>query len=326
MVEQYELLPGNLKSQLDNIYRSFIDNEKVQKRYRQYIKKNSGLKKKDQRKYFKMSILETMSTMEILQPKWYPFISCYSEHENSHHGSIQLLKLIKTGKHACVIEGLLEYTLGKSAKVMHKPVIIKWYQSAKRNITYECDAYKKLEELGCPVPWFSTCYQAWNSPVLVMEKLANLSPNDDECIMGIHVIDQLRYLHTFAVHCDIKPQNIMKRKTENGNEYLLIDFGGISRDRLGDGYRRWVWSERWASQESHVKDQQVTCKADFIELAYTMQAVANWKKTHTRNDGQYKTVFNSKIKKYLDYVNTQIEDGIRIKDKHYDNLIRILSK
>ena len=323
MAEQYDSLTKPLRSQLDNIYRSFIENEKVQKIYRQYMKRYPGLKKKDQRKYFKMSILESISTMEILEPKWYPFVSCYSDHD--HHGAIQLLKLIKCGKHACVVEGVLEHR-SKLGKVINKPVIVKWYQSVKRNITYEAEAYQKLKDMDCPVPWFSTCYRVWNSPVLVMEKLANLSPNDNEAVMGVHVVDQLRYLHTFAVHCDIKPQNIMKRRTEAGNEYLLIDFGGISRERLGDGFRRWVWSERWSSQPSHTKNQQVTPKADFIELGFTMQAVANWRKAKARVDGEYRTVFKGRVKKYMEYVMNEIEDGAHVKDKHYDALIRILSK
>ena len=250
MVEEYDQTIEPLKEQLDNVYRSFLDNKKVQELYRQRVSKykhsnssshskSSTLKKKDQRKLFKISVLQSISPMEILEPKWYPSIGCYSDHDEAYHGQIQLLKLIKKGKHAFVIEGVLEHSPNpKSTKVVQKPVIVKWYQSPKRNITYESNAYKKLEELGCPLPWFSACYRVWDSPVLVMEKLINLAPNDDEYMMGIHVINQLRFLHTFCVHCDIKPQNIMKRETDDGIEYLLIDFGGISKERLEHGYRR----------------------------------------------------------------------------------------
>ena len=333
MAEKFDQISEPLKSQLDTIYRTFLDDEKVQTKYREYIKRYPGIKKKEQRKLFKLSILKCVSAKRILQPRYYPFISCYSEHSPHYNDSVQLLKLIKCGKHACVMEGLLEFTLPRSTTVVRKPVIVKWYQSPKRNISYECDAYRKLEKIGCPVPWYSTCYRVWDNPVLVMEKLVNLGPSDNEYLLGIHVLNQLRFLHSFAVHCDIKPQNIMKRETEQGNEYLLIDYGGISRERLRDeagrvypAYRRWVWSEKWSSQKSHVRNQPVTCKADFIELGYTMQAIQNWRKSRSRNDGEYKTGFVGKLDKYMAYVRGRMDETIDVDDKHYDALIRILSK
>ena len=65
--------------------------------------------------------------------------------------------------------------------------------------------YFKLRHMKCPLPWISSSFKLLDKPVLVMEKLLSLGEDDDEFQMAIDVIDQLRYLHQFAVHNDIKP-------------------------------------------------------------------------------------------------------------------------
>lgn len=336
MCEKYEELSKPLKYQLNIIHENFFENEDVIEKYLEYIKKYNIRNKRIRAKYFKLAILETIQFIQMMDSTWFDYVFCYSDH-GKNHGNVYLKKLLKQGTHACVLRGQLKRYISDKEQV-ENDVVIKWYKSKNKNITYESNIYERLDSMDCPVPWYSTCYKIWNEPVLILEKLERLSHVDNPYKMGIHVIDQLRYLHTFGVHCDIKPENIMKRLTTDldtghrtgdrtGNcEYLLIDFGGVATQKLDYGYRRWVWSEKWTSQASHTKDQLVTYKADFIELAYTIQAMLNWSsKKKTRRHGTYKVMRTRKMKMYMDYVENKIDDTKPSKDKYYDTLIRILS-
>lgn len=314
IVEQYQGLAEPLKHQLNILYRYFTSNQLVRDGYRKMM---SEITKKYHSTrslkviVFQMAVLKMITTYEILTPYWVNKLVCYSDHEP--HTDIELTKIIKTGKHAVVIEGVM----GK------KPVIVKHYQSAKRDIKYEIKIYQKLKDMECKIPWFSTCYYIWNTPILVLEKLMLLTASDNEYKVGIAIIKQLWYVHQIGVHSDIKPQNIMKRKLDNGEyEYLLIDYGGVTLEKLGHGYRRWVWSPKWTSQTAHEPKQITTAKNDFIELGYTMKAIQNWKKTEKSDDGQFKKDFTGVLKDYMDRVERiDIHD---IKKKDYVDLLRIL--
>ena len=333
IIEEYHKLPSPLKSQLNEIYREFSSNTNVKDCYRKLM---SELPKKllsriaersmerSSEKYdkalkilvFHLAILKTISPFDMLKPIWFSKLYCYSDH--SDHLDIYLNTILKTGQHASVFEAVM----GK------KPVIVKFYQSTRRNITYEINIYNRIKEMGCKVPWFSSCYYVWNCPVLVMEKLSSLSKSDDEYRVGYEVLKQLWRLHTFAIHSDIKPQNIMKRKTGSKCQYLLIDYGGVAMEPLEHGYRRWVWSRKWTSQIAHESKQIVTAKNDFLELGYTMRALQVWRKplrqkSHDEDDeDEFKRDFEGKLVDYMERVEL-IEDH-NIKKRDYVDLLRIL--
>ena len=311
IIDNYKELPKLLKGQLDKIEKKFIDNREVQECYSKYLKDfRDSHQINDYAKsiIFKMSILKTISPRYFFDQQWFKQVYCYGEDGSK----IKLNKIMKVGKHAVVCEGKFKET----------PVIIKWYQSVKRNITFETNIYQQLHDRGCITPDFSSKYQFWGTPVLILEKLLQLDSTDNEYQLGIQIIKQLRYLHKLGVHCDIKPQNIMKKVVNNKVKYLLIDFGGVATEPLSYGYRRWLWSPKWTSQPPHRKNQIVSFKHDFIELGYTLKAVQNWRKNKTEEDGEFKSGYKSKLKRYMNRVDQINQQSI--KDDDYNDLIHIL--
>jgi serine/threonine protein kinase len=200
--------------------------------------------------------------------------------------------------------------------VKDKPLVVKWYRSGDRTSQYEINVYKKLKSLGCPLPYFSGKYSFWNEPVLVMERLERLDKKEDINKLGRQVLIQLSYLHTFGVHCDIKPDNILKRVNDDKVSYFLIDYGGVAMEKLNWGYKRWIWSKHWTSQTPHIKKQIASCKHDFKELGFTLNALKNPGVNHREE-------FTGKIKKYMNRV--EKVDKRKVDQKDYEDLIKILS-
>lgn len=203
-------------------------------------------------------------------------------------------------------------------KVKGENLVVKWYTSGERKTFYEIEVYLKLKEKGCPLPYFSCNYEFWGEPVLVMEKLLPLKRKEEDIfLMGIHVLEQLEYLHSFAIHCDIKPENVMKKMDNNGIYYFLIDYGGVALEPLKYGYKRWIWSKYWTSQEPHVKKQVVTARHDFKELCYTMNYLSGNQVSNYRKD------FTGRLKDFMSRVKRVDKTNVRSKD--YKELIKILS-
>lgn len=201
-------------------------------------------------------------------------------------------------------------------------VVVKWYKGDKRDCSYEAKIYEDLKEIGCSLPWFCTKFKFLNCQVIAIEKLEKLTVNDEEFEIGAAVLDQLKYIHKIGVHCDIKPLNIMKRVHKGKTTYFLIDFGGLTTQKSGHGYKRWLWSPKWCSQKSHTKDQITTAKNDFIELGYTMKAIQNWK-IYNGKDGKYKTGFTGRLAKYKQYVD-KLDPYSPMKGNVHDELKTIL--
>lgn len=268
-----------------------------------------------------MKILETVAVLKSI-PAYRVTeqnmndIRCYGAGDEE----IKITGVITKGKHVRLYRGQHVKT--------KKDVVVKWYQSGKRTTEFEMNLYKKL---GKPRPCFSLSYTLWNYPVLVMEHLDQLSPDDDLYEMGIQVIKQLRKLHEFGVHCDLKPGNIMKRKRSNGTyQFIVIDYGGVATEKLEYGYRRWVWSPKWTSQKRRgeiERDIIVTAKNDFIELGYTIQTLLNEKRGITNHQSEdvdpIRTGFTGRLKKYMKQV-FKIKDDEEITDHHRKVLIKIL--
>jgi serine/threonine protein kinase len=107
------------------------------------------------------------------------------------------------------------------------------------------------------------------------------------------VLEQLSKLHEFACHNDIKPQNIMLENDDyegkkvsfdpelklGHSKVYLIDYGGATREKLDNGFRRQIWTGAYTSQRPHSKMQFTCAKFDFIELIFTIQAIILWKRS-----------------------------------------------
>lgn len=298
IIQDYQRLPECLKEQIKRLQSNYDLPDKVNNYYSHLKEKtNKEVVEKHGRILMRLAILLAMTPFDLMEPDFFSILSCYNDKNGD---KIVFRKLLKKGKHARVVEG-------KNSK--NRIMIVKWYGSGKRDTCFEAGIYERLKEMGCSLPYFSADYYFWNRRVLVFEKLKKLNGSDDEFELAIQLIQQLKKLHTFGVHCDIKPQNVMKKINKDGtHKYLLIDYGGIAYEKLGNGYRRWLWSPDWTSQEAHVKDQVVTMKADFVELTYTMKWIQNARKKRKNDDT--KRGYKGRLKSYFDFVNKIDEKNI----------------
>ena len=310
IISYYENLPDPLKNQLARLESKFTSDrdivpvaESLYKNYGRKYRKHPNIR----RLVFRVAMLKVISPDFLFDDKWFPHVHCYDERDHK----ITFEKTLTIGSHVFVLMGKLNDTL---------PVVIKWYQSHRRDTSYEVGIYTKLRHAKLNMPWFSSTYRFWNSPVLVMERLHPLGPEDDEFKVGIEVLKQLVTVHTIGIHNDIKPGNVMKRVKNGQPIYFIIDYGGIATEKYKHGYRRWIWSPKWACQRPHAKNQVTTPKHDFIELGYTMKTMQNWRTKDTRIRGG----FTGKLARYMDRV--ALIDEMNIQSTDYDDLIKILSE
>lgn len=295
-----------LKKQLASIYPKMLRDKDIQ----ELAKRNYG-NSWNKPELFKLAILQAVPPPYIFEKKFFIDFFCY--HNKRDDTTIYLNKIIYAEGHVFVIEGNLRSENQFVSPAV--PVVIKWYGSKEKNITFETNIYKKLYKLGCPVPKFSSHFSFWDSPILVLEKLFPINPRkDDIYIVAIEILKQLKYLHNFGVHTDIKPDNIMKN---HKNIPYLIDYGGIALIKFDHGYKRNTWNSRFTSQVPFFNNQVTTAKNDFLELGYTLN--------HWENGPKYKNFkseFNGKIGKYMYQVN-QINEK-KIKPNIYEDLIACL--
>lgn len=136
----------------------------------------------------------------------------------------------------------------------------------------EVAEYNRLEKMGAQVPQRLHGYKVNDFEVLVLEFLDPIDETDDVLVMATQLIStQLRYIHRYACHGDIKIDNIRKR----GNLYFLIDLN-LSKIPYGTGYKRMHFTPLFASQQRPPYDDAVvmiTYKNDLLELVYVMHAL-----------------------------------------------------
>jgi serine/threonine protein kinase len=253
---------------------------------------------------YQIAVLLSFHPRALLEPQWFKDVFAYDKHNHI----IRFSKIVKEGKHATVLKGSLN----------GRVVVAKIYMSHKRDTRYEMGIYKQLEKMGCTVPWISYDFYFWNQPIIVMEYLDSVGTQDNEYRMAVDVLKQLRYLHQFAIHNDIKPGNIMRKSSR----YYVIDYGGVASEKYKHGYRRWIWSPRWTSQKPHEPDQVTTAKYDLIELGYTMKSLQNDRKGAKR--ASVSEGFDGILADYMHRV-AKIPDS-KVTDKDYRSLVRILKK
>lgn len=287
---------------------TYLSNQK-EREYITQLRKKSNLTANERRILKNADELMNVSIRNVLASDKITMFRCVA----AEGPYIDLKKVICTNSKSQIIEGVMN----------NIPIIVKWYKGSRYDCSYESELYDKLKADGCPLPWFSTKFKFLNNKVLAVEKLENLTIDDDAIKIGKAVLMQLKHIHKIGVHCDIKPLNIMKRVYKGNVTYFLIDFGGLTTKPLEYGYSRFLWSQKWTSQKSHTKKQVTTAKNDFIELGYTMKAIQNWKFMNGK-DGEYKTGFTGRLLEYMNRVNKIDPKNINI-DKIHNELINILS-
>lgn len=315
---EYNRMHDLLKRQLRKMAPHFNGHSEVDECHRNILKDHTGevnLEVKKVARY--LAMLLSIKAGDILKKRWLHKLYCY----NDIGEKINLKKMIQTDDHVRVMFG----------EMKGRPVVVKWYKSEKRDTTYEIATYRRLRDMGCPVPWFSARFEMWGEPVLVMEKLQNLGSTDNPYKMGSEVIRQLKFLHTFGIHCDIKPGNVMKKVTKGMDgidnvQYYLIDFGGVAKEKIQGGYRRWIWSPRWTCQKSHQKQQVCTPYHDFVELGFTMRNMQIWKREEETCTVDKKAVRSAFSGRLADYMRQVEKFGKNPPPQCYDVLCSILDR
>ncbi len=323
-IEKYKELPDVIKDQLASIAADFERDESVIKLNKKYLDAywKKIIKKYGQRHSEKMlkravfftAIFDTTIPAYFLsRSRYFKNMECY----NNDNFRIKLDRILVKGRHVHLLYGelLIEEQNGEE----NKDVVVKYYESSRKDTQFEVQIYRDLRKMKCPLPWFASSFKFWESPVLVLEVLEKLNKNDDEFQVAIDVMKALTYVHQIGVHNDIKPGNVMKKRRPDGSyEYLLIDYGGVANKRLDYGWRRWIWSPKWTSQSPHISNQVTTAKNDFLELGYTMKTLQNL----TTKDDNIRKGFTGKLAKYMKRVKEV--DPKRIVPKDYRDLVDIL--
>lgn len=250
---------------------------------------------------------ESVDAQYLLQrEEFYPHLYVYGNKGNN----IRLNSLIYKGKRVSVVAASLHDGISE-----RKLVVKHYYKPEVKDTTHEIGVYHLLRKSIDPrhldrlLPWFSTGYQFYGEPVMVMEALNRLDHEDNAYQVGADIIHHLSYLHGIGgIHCDIKPDNIMSKSPAGGKTrvYYLIDFGGVTMLKLEEGWERFIWTPKWTVQEPK-KGRIVFPKHDLLELGVTMRALQIWNeqgaKTELRRD-QIHTGFRGRLRRYMHRVNS----------------------
>lgn len=292
---------------------------------------------KDKKVALAMAILDHVPTRVLLQSKFFDTVQAFDLRGNK----ISLESIIAKGERVRLIKGVLHGPNGDDY-----PVVVKWYKSPSKDTSFEINMYRELRKRKCPIAWISSGFFLHTSRVLVMEPLLPVTAEDNEFEMMIEVIGQLRYLHQFGVHSDLKPGNIMKRNPDSklpGDEltmcpagrkskYLVIDYGGVSWKRLGWGYKRFCHTPRACMQPMHERNQITSGKYDLLELGVTAKWIQTWR-TGEKQVGRvgdteryrvdpYRSGFKGKLARYMDRAKKIDEKAV--KEQDYEDLLTIL--
>lgn len=160
----------------------------------------------------------------------------------------------------------------------------KWVLKTAPNIDDEEQNWLRLGVEGGKIPDIVKGYNIFGVDMLVVERLWRLDRTDDEYEVGAQLLrDQLPYLHKFALHSDIKPDNIMKRihTLASGMKpvYFLIDMD-LTMERVGEGFDRRLKTPMFNSAMPG-SAFPMTWRADVLELLYTLNAMALHRQYHS---------------------------------------------
>lgn len=247
--------------------------------------------------YYPTCILDCL-TPDGLVPEHLAYLYCYNENDNQY---VRLTRALSTAPDQFVFVGKrLENGMD---------VVIKWTTN-EADLDEEIQNMRLAKEVGVPLFWFDYNFCFWNRRVLVMEKLEPLGPGEDPRQILRDIVPALQHLHRFAVHNDIKPENIMKAR----GTYYLIDYGGIATKVKAHGWERQIWSPLWAAQVREYG--QITApKYDLIELMYTLQYLDRWTTEATLPDEHtIRDVITAPWQGLLEFIRTLPETSLTPED------------
>lgn len=167
--------------------------------------------------------------------------------------------------------------------------VVKWESSNTGNVDPEMMMYAKLRNMGAQVPNTLEGYQVLDFGILVIEFLQPLDVTDRADNVGVQLLLQLKYIHTFACYFDLKTDNIRKRSSIPPL-YFIIDMNLSTEMRQDGTFKRKHWTPFYASQTfppSPAYYQRSSYVNDFIELKYVLnQMIA--KQSYAAKAGIYR--------------------------------------
>lgn len=213
-----------------------------------------------------------------------------------------------------------------------RPVVIKYYHRGRKDMLYEISIMKYAQKIGMPIYWFSSKFTLLGKPVLVMEKLVPITPLDDVKQLLIDVLTQMKYLHMFCCHCDIKMNNVMKRAPDSdklynnpfakGLTYFMIDYGGCAKKPDKYGYCRHTYNPSFTSQPRG-RTVIVTFVHDLLELFYLANYLLTKRDTNKEFDKRHD--INPKLLEYYNFI-ISLKPDTKYDTKIHEALIDIVSR
>jgi hypothetical protein len=154
--------------------------------------------------------------------------------------------------------------------------VIKWNvheedQMGEKLTREEISRWKTLKNMGAEVPTLLDGFMILDFPVLVMEKLEALEPQDYNQKLVLSVISFIEKIHPMGVLNNLKPPNILKKIKGDETKYYIADIGMMTTEEKNYGYQRFSWCPIWASQVVD-SDEITTIKNDLLEFGY----ILNW--------------------------------------------------
>lgn len=152
-----------------------------------------------------------------------------------------------------------------------------------REVKEEENSWILLGKEGGAIPDILPNYNIFGLEVLVVERLFRLDQTDDEYEIAKQLLaNQFPYLHKFAVHGDIKPDNIMKRihtgAVPKTPDYFIIDMD-VETTRKGEGFVRDHMTPLFNSARPGV-GVPMTWRDDIMEFLFTLNALALHRQYH----------------------------------------------
>ena len=332
LLEIYKEFPQPVLEQIDYLNKKFPTHPQIDRKSR-HVAKEENIDIKIARS---LVIYEFFETRDFFHRRFFDGIFCSEPDGRRVYLNKKLT--VKKIERVCLFKGTL---VNKKDNAKPVPVIVKWYESERKDTEYEISIYCELRKINCKVPWFSSSYMLWKTPVLIMEPLEEITGEDDEFEVAAQVLQQFKIIHQKGIHNDIKRQNVMKRQykvdsnrgVDKGEwEYLVIDYGGMTIERLGYGWKRCVWSPKYTCQKPHPKKPQITTPwHDFKEVGIMIkdiQCLRDNKKKKSKSlhkdvdelrDPQFWT---GRLKTYMDHLHNEV-DKKDVQMEDYDDLIAI---
>lgn len=264
----------------------------------------------------------------------YPNFPCINAQDTQYKFFFD--KLLFEKERVVVLRGYLKHESGETM-----PAICKYYRSVERTIDYELECYSRLRKLGCPIPWFSSNFTFLDQRVLIMQSLLPCKHRlecraPEKCVgctdwqrLGTDVLKQLKYLHQFGVHCDLKPDNIMMLPEHPYGthpklpyRYVIIDYGGCATKRTGEGYYRFTRNPKFTSQPKDSKDRHLcTPWHDLVELGYVCNYLELRNRLGAKHGKNIKKDFeHPAIKRYMAYIQSLLPTKLP------DNIIKVCKR